>query len=82
LIGWENDVLCFIEVKTRTTGDLKPVGAAVDHDKQYELRGVARESLRHLRRAPTWRFDVVSIYGEHPSGKADMELLKNAFPVS
>ncbi len=24
LIGWDNDVLCFIEVKTRTTRDVKP----------------------------------------------------------
>lgn len=43
LIGWDGDVLCFVEVKTRTTRDVKPAEAAVDHDKQYELRGVARE---------------------------------------
>lgn len=24
LVGWERDVLCFIEVKTRTTHDVKP----------------------------------------------------------
>lgn len=82
LIGWERDVLCFIEVKTRTTRDFKPAEAAVNHDKQHELRGVCREYLRHLRVAPTWRFDVVSVYYDQQSGKPDMELFKNAFSVS
>jgi putative endonuclease len=82
LIGWERDVLCFIEVKTRTTRDVKPAEAAVDHDKQHDLRGVSREYLRHLRVAPTWRFDVVSVYYDQRSTKPHMELFKNAFPVS
>jgi len=34
LAGWDRDVLCFIEVKTRTTPDLKPAEAAVDRHKQ------------------------------------------------
>jgi len=29
-VGWDRDVLCFIEVKTRTTHDIKPAEAAVD----------------------------------------------------
>src|SRR5439155_16218566 len=33
LIGWDKDVLCFIEVKTRTTRDVKPAQTAVDGDK-------------------------------------------------
>jgi putative endonuclease len=37
LVGWDGDVLCFIEVKTRTRRDVKPVEAAVNHDKQREL---------------------------------------------
>jgi|SRR5438067_1040374 len=27
LIGWDDDVLCFIEVKTRTTRDVRPAAA-------------------------------------------------------
>src|SRR5437660_4924816 len=30
LIGWDKGVLCFVEVKTRTTRDVKPAEAAVD----------------------------------------------------
>jgi putative endonuclease len=46
LISWDADVLCFIEVKTRTTRDVKPAEAAVDHAKQRELRAMARAYLR------------------------------------
>jgi hypothetical protein len=42
------DVLCFIEVKTRTTRDVKPAEAAVDRDKQRELSMVARDFLRQM----------------------------------
>jgi putative endonuclease len=47
LIGWDGDVLCFIEVKTRTTREVKPAEAAVDRGKQRDLQGMAREYLRH-----------------------------------
>jgi putative endonuclease len=50
LIGWDGDVLCFIEVKTRSTRDVKPAEAAVDRDKQRELRAMAREYLWRVAR--------------------------------
>jgi putative endonuclease len=82
LIGWEKDVLCFIEVKTRTTYDVKPAQAAVDYHKQKDLASVAREYLRHLPPECQWRFDVVSVYYERQSSKPRFELFQNAFPVS
>lgn len=82
LIGWEDDVLCFIEVKTRTSHDVKPAEAAVDRDKQRELFGMAREYLRRLAVTPQWRFDVVSVYYEDSCGHPTFELFKNAFRVS
>lgn len=50
LIAWEGDVLCFVEVKTRTSRDVKPAEAAVDAHKRRELRLMAREYLRRLER--------------------------------
>ena len=82
LIGWHKDVLCFIEVKTRTTHDVKPAEAAVDADKQRELVGMAREYLRHMPRSCQWRFDVVSVYYERHSSQPQVELFQNAFQVS
>src|SRR5689334_3278825 len=48
LIGWNNDMLCFIEVKTRTTRDVKPAEAAVDREKRRALRAIIADYLRSL----------------------------------
>ena len=69
LIGWDKDVLCFIEVKTRTTHDVKPAQAAVDRKKRHDLRIVIRDYIRTLPRGqfpepPQWRFDVITVYYE------------------
>jgi putative endonuclease len=96
LVGWERNVLCFIEVKTRTTHDVKPAEAAVDRDKQRELSLVARDFLHQMppscERGPhparlsrdgvEWRFDVLAIYYERGPRRPSFELFQNAFPVS
>jgi putative endonuclease len=69
LIGWDKDVLCFIEVKTRTTRDVKRAEAAVDRKKRRDLRVMIRYYLRTLPRkqfvtVPQWRFDIVTVYYE------------------
>jgi putative endonuclease len=82
LVGWDKDVLCFIEVKTRTTHDVKPAEAAVDRDKQRSLSRVARDYLRHVTPSCQWRFDVISVYYECQSSQPLFELFQNAFPVA
>ena len=82
LIGWDKDILCFVEVKTRTSRDVKPPGAAVDSHKKRELAGMAREYLRRLPAPVQWRFDVVSVSYEGVTALPIIELFKNAFAVS
>lgn len=97
MVGWDGDVLCFVEVKARTTRDIKPAEAAVDRDKQRELRLVARDFLRQMghRNEPKpsslwkpmpgscqWRFDVVAVYYDEDSSHPSFELFQNAFPVA
>jgi len=82
LIGWDKDTLCFIEVKTRTTHDVKPAEAAVDRYKQRQLTLVARDYLRHLALSCQWRFDVISVYYEAHTSQPRFELFRNAFPVA
>ena len=77
LIGWDRDVLCFIEVKTRTTRDVKPAEAAVDRDKQHELTAMAREYLRHLPKTCQWRLDIVSVYKPSTAVQPEFELFQN-----
>jgi putative endonuclease len=78
LVAWEGETLCFVEVKTRTTRDVKPAEAAVDAEKQRDLGRVVREFRRKVKGDPPYRFDVVSVYFE--DGKEpEITLFKDAF---
>ena len=78
LIGWDKDVLCFIEVKTRTSREVKPAEAAVDYHKRREVAEVAREYLRHSPPSCQWRFDIVSVYYDGQTSRPQIELFRNA----
>jgi putative endonuclease len=85
LIGWDKDVLCFIEVKTRTTRDVKPAEAAVDRKKRHDLRIVIGDYLRTLPRrqypeSPAWRFDVITVFYER-KGQQDLRLRHPTFEL-
>jgi putative endonuclease len=80
LVGWDGETLCFVEVKTRTTRDVKPAEAAVDAEKQQELVAVAREFMRRVP-ASSFRFDVLSIYLEKDVPAPQITLFKNAFSL-
>jgi putative endonuclease len=79
LVGWDGDVLCFIEVKTRTTRDVKPAEAAVDEEKRHDLGAVARDYRRRVPGDPDVRFDVLSVYYDTEVTSPDITLFKNAF---
>lgn len=68
LIGWDGDVLAFIEVKTRTTESGGPPEQAVDTAKQEAVERIARHYLaRRSRRhaseedVPPYRFDILAV---------------------
>ncbi len=81
LVAWHGDLLCFIEVKTRSERDSSPAESAVDEDKREMVRGLARAYLRTLpeseRGTVAVRFDVVSVY--MTDGAAEVEVFQNAF---
>jgi putative endonuclease len=81
LIGWDEGVLCFIEVKTRTDAGFAPPSAAVDLQKKRHILSVARRYLRRLPgdRPPPCRFDIVSIVMNHDAGVPQITLHKGAF---
>lgn len=81
LIAWDGDLLCFIEVKTRTERDSRPAESAVDEEKRTMLRGLARVYLRTFPESERGRigvrFDVVSVY--LLGGVTEFEVFQNAF---
>jgi putative endonuclease len=81
LIAWQGDVLCFIEVKTRTERDAKPAEAAVDGHKRATLLRLARRYVRQLEQTPPVRFDVLSVY-RSPGEASAVEHFEGAIPWS
>ena len=80
LIGWNDGILCFIEVKTRTTRAVAPAEAAVDEEKRHDLRRVARHYLRQMPEKTPTRFDIVTVYLDTP--KPEITIIKRAFSLA
>ncbi len=77
LIGWDDGLLAFIEVKTRKNEEYGRPDQAVDHHKRRLLIRVAREYTRRAGIAiERERFDIVSIVLDQPPR---IELYKGAF---
>lgn len=79
LIAWDGDVLCFVEVKTRTNLDMALPREYVTPQKQNKLRMTARMYLAEKRLDCPARFDVAEVYAEHGFDEARIEYLENAF---
>ena len=79
LIAWDGDVLCFVEVKTRTNLDMALPREYVPPQKQNKLRKTARMYLAEKRLDCPARFDVAAVYAEHGFNEARIEFLENAF---
>ena len=79
LIAWDGDVLCFVEVKTRTNLDMALPRGYVTPQKQNKLRKTARMYLAEKRLDCPARFDVAEVYAEHSFDEARIEYLENAF---
>lgn len=82
LIGWDEDVLCFVEVKTRTGRDpMSPAESAVNEDKRKILRKMARVYVHgfpeKVRSQAAVRFDVVAVYLREEA--VEFEVYKGAF---
>jgi putative endonuclease len=81
LIGYDGDILCFVEVKTRTSDWFAPPQANVDLRKRRQLARAAR-AYRHLfdLEDSPYRFDVVTVLlSDVESPRVD--LLRNYFTV-
>ena len=80
LIAWQGPVLCFVEVKARTSHVVAAAEAAVDAHKRQMLRRLASRYIRKMPRVspPPIRFDVLSIYFE-TNGKTVFQHFEGAF---
>jgi putative endonuclease len=78
LIGWDKDILAFIEVKSRSHLERGRPEEAVNRHKQNQICRVAKEYRNHFKLHDiNYRFDIVGIHGskENPC----LYLIKDAF---
>ena len=62
LIATEEDILVFVEVKTRRAGGLVPGYYSVDKRKKRALKRAAQAYMKTLKQKPlTYRLDVVEV---------------------
>lgn len=61
VIASKDDVVVFIEVKTRTTEAFGAPEESVTRQKQERIKKAALYYLKHLKTIPALRFDVISI---------------------
>jgi putative endonuclease len=79
LVGWDEDRLAMIEVKTRKNEDFGRPEQAVNRDKRWQLIRTAGDYSRRAGVEPELvRFDVVSIVLSKPP---QIDLYKGAFTV-
>lgn len=79
LIALDADVLCFVEVKTRSSDDFASPLAAVTLRKQRQIIRTAKRYRRIFRlQSIGFRYDVVSIVLPE-NARPEIELIKNYF---
>lgn len=75
LIGWEGDVLVFVEVKTRRAAAIRTPEAAVDGEKERNVVAAARQYRRRANQfSKPFRFDIVSMVAGNAASSAGMEI--------
>ncbi|HPG00905.1 MAG TPA: YraN family protein [Kiritimatiellia bacterium] len=77
-----NNVLVFVEVKTRKTEEYGRPVSSVNRGKRHSL---SRAALRYMKklspRPPYFRFDVVEVVGTEDGGDPVVRHLENAFAL-
>lgn len=79
-IAWDGEILCFVEVRARSSRACGLPAETVDRKKQGKLVRAAMAFVvaENLRPWPMIRFDVVSIV-DSGEGEPEVWLIKNAF---
>ncbi len=82
LVARRDDVLVFVEVKTRRTEDYGRPVAALTRGKRRAMTRAAIRYLRRLKAKPPYiRFDVVEVVGDCHSDTPAVRHIENCFTI-
>jgi len=79
LIAWDGPSLAFLEVKTRSSGEIAPALEALEEEQKARIHRAAAY-YRKTRKLESclYRFDLVAI-DIRSDGRPDIRLIRNAF---
>ena len=82
IIAKEKGVICFVEVKTRSSHAMGTGFDAISSRKQRKMSQAALSFLKHKRLLDREaRFDAISILSDKEAG-IQIDIIKDAFPLS
>lgn len=76
IIAVRDDVLIFVEVKSRSSRSFGLPEDSITPRKQAHMRSAAEHYLQEHVTQDTWQFDVIAIIGK-PFGKVDIQHFEN-----
>lgn len=80
IIGWDKDILCFIEVKTRYTLDYGSPMEAISITKANTIKRVCQYYIfKNYLFDINIRFDVVEVYLNYQNISSTINVVKDAF---
>ncbi len=79
LAAMKDDVLCFVEVKTRAQDAENRPMEAVDEEKQNKMRLAADSFISYSKLRNATRFDVCEVWLDEDSKLVKLNYIPNAF---
>ena len=79
IIAMKDDILSFVEVKTRAEDTLNRPMEAVNEEKQNKMRLTAESFLNYSKLKNAIRFDVSEVWLDEDSKLVKLNYMENAF---
>ena len=79
VVAEKDDVLAFVEVKTRSAGMIAPPAESVGTRKQKRIAAAASQYLKSEPAGRRARFDVIEVYLGADDALLDLRHIQNAF---
>jgi putative endonuclease len=79
IVAFKDNILCFVEVKTRGEGGMFSPAEAVDFRKQENLRSAAAAYINKYKINFDYRFDIVEVIVNNEQKVTSINHIENAF---
>ena len=79
IVAFKDNVLCFVEVKTRQEGTMLSPAEAVGSSKKENLRSAASSYMTKYNLTYDFRFDIMEVLVDHNYNVTSINHIESAF---